>query len=149
MARLFLLLACAIICVVHTEWTEIWFDACDSQGDWTCLLGSNCDSNCGCEFGRLETNADDAQCADTGMIGTCHRLKKTSWIERSTDISQYGANSLRLNFYVAGQGLDSRDDCVAYTSYNGGTDWDEIWKSGSNNPQWVTADIPSSEGESN
>eukprot|EP01083_Nonionella_stella_P274054 930093_1 len=149
MARLIVLLACTILCIVHAEWTEIWFDACDSQGDWTCVLGNNCDINCGCEFARLETKSDDSQCAATGMTGTCHRLKKDSWIERSTDISQYAANSLRLNFYVAGQGLNSLDNCAAYTSYNGGNDWDEIWKSGSNNPQWVTADIPSSEGESN
>eukprot|EP01083_Nonionella_stella_P252686 870307_1 len=68
------------------DWSNIWSDDCDTQGDWDC--GDHGD----CKFGEKKDRCQNQ--------GYCHELCQKAYIERSTSISGYPGRPLLLSLYV-------------------------------------------------
>eukprot|EP01083_Nonionella_stella_P180990 646972_1 len=146
-----LIITYAVIHVVNSQWTSIWYDLFNSKDAWECHKDKGGD----CQFGW--TGIIEAHCEDT----VCHRLRGPGWIDMSWSLSSLcGASCagwpLRLRIYVDAINHDVNGDGCSIRSAYDSDNWSNEWECGYdwNKPFCddmngnITIDLPSSSDRS-
>eukprot|EP01083_Nonionella_stella_P109982 321436_1 len=108
-----------IYAVNSMGWSTIWYDDCETQGDWVCPYVDHSEQGSHCKFG--DTSNDKGRCPN----GNCYELCHKNYIERSTTISNYAyaGRYLHLSLDVRKEkGHDkghSSDRCRIWFAYDG------------------------------